>query len=109
MSWENFGYPVKDPCVVCKKTGDNKLEPRFGYVICEEHHHIPPAELQNVVWKGIEMNQRDFISKEIHIMVSEILANIALRIKDNPEIFRTVDDVVEHIDDVSVGVRNKVA
>lgn len=44
-SWERFGYPVRQPCEVCKKVADNKLEPRFGYVICEEHHEMTPVEV----------------------------------------------------------------
>lgn len=43
--WEAFGYETKDPCVICDFRGDNKIEPRFGYVTCRKHSIIPPAQM----------------------------------------------------------------
>lgn len=44
--WEAFGYPSKEPCAVCGKTGDNRSEPRFGYTVCREHAKTPPTEIK---------------------------------------------------------------
>lgn len=45
MSFEQFGYPTNQPCDVCEKSGNNQLEPRFGYVVCEEHYQLSPVEV----------------------------------------------------------------
>lgn len=40
--------PVKDvPCQVCGKEKNNAMEPRFGYVVCEEHVNMSPVEVTN--------------------------------------------------------------
>ena len=46
MTWENFGYPTILSCVVCDSR-PCKVEPRFGYAVCEEHHKIAPAWIQH--------------------------------------------------------------
>jgi len=39
------GYPTSRPCSVCGRRNNNQLEPRFGYVVCEDHQHVPPVEV----------------------------------------------------------------
>lgn len=41
----NFGYPTDEPCAVCGKLKNNQQEPRFGYVVCEDHQNIPPVKI----------------------------------------------------------------
>lgn len=53
MSWKHFGYDTDEPCEVCGKIGKNKSEPRFYYVVCEEHHTLTPVEL------SMEIGKRD--------------------------------------------------
>jgi len=43
--WKNFGYETNKPCDVCGKEGDNQMEPRFGYVVCEEHYKMTPLQV----------------------------------------------------------------
>lgn len=45
MDKSKFGYPSSDPCVVCKAVKNNQSEPRFSYVVCEDHQNIPPTEI----------------------------------------------------------------
>lgn len=40
-----FGYPSKDRCRVCGKRKNNQIEPRFGYVVCEDHQDTPPVQI----------------------------------------------------------------
>lgn len=40
---KDFGYPSKQPCVVCEQHKNNQSEPRFSYTVCEDHQNIPPA------------------------------------------------------------------
>jgi hypothetical protein len=44
--WDNWGYPSDKPCCICGAVGDNKSEPRFGYVVCREHCVVPPAQIE---------------------------------------------------------------
>jgi hypothetical protein len=39
------GYPVDLLCAVCDKWKNNVLEPRFAYVICEDHQYVRPVDL----------------------------------------------------------------
>lgn len=45
MNWENFGYESEKPCEVCNKKENTKSEPRFHYVVCEEHSTMNPVEM----------------------------------------------------------------
>lgn len=47
-TYENFGYDTGEPCIVCQKKGDNKLESRFGYVVCEKHYKMSPVEISKL-------------------------------------------------------------
>lgn len=38
-------YPTSNPCVVCKRTGENGIEPRFGYVVCAGCSHLSPVAI----------------------------------------------------------------
>lgn len=40
----NFGYPTKEPCSLCGAK-PAEVEPRFGYVVCEEHSKLSPIEV----------------------------------------------------------------
>lgn len=40
-----FGYPSSRPCEICGRHINNQAEPRFGYVVCEEHQAIPPNQI----------------------------------------------------------------
>ena len=42
------GYDTNTPCAVCGQINENKIEPRFGYVVCKEHYHIPPTEVSEI-------------------------------------------------------------
>lgn len=53
MDWDNFGYETDEPCEVCGKIGKNKAEPRFYYVVCEEHSKLTPVEV------SMERDKRD--------------------------------------------------
>lgn len=46
-----YGYKTKEPCCICGKVKNNIIEPRFNYVVCEDHCDIPPAK--------IHLNRRD--------------------------------------------------
>lgn len=39
-----FGYNTKEGCIICGKT-PAKVEPHFGYTICEEHCNTPPINI----------------------------------------------------------------
>lgn len=43
---EMFGYPSMDPCEVCEGFKNNQSEPRFGYVLCEDHYRVPGTEFE---------------------------------------------------------------
>lgn len=45
MSKDNFGYPSKEPCIVCGQHKSNQSEPRFSYVVCKNHQDVPPIEI----------------------------------------------------------------
>lgn len=47
MAWEHFGYQSNTPCEICGKTEDTRMEPRFSYVVCEEHSKLSPIEVSN--------------------------------------------------------------
>ncbi len=49
MNKNEFGYPTNKPCVVCGKVKNNQIEPRFNYVVCEDHQHIPPNEIASKI------------------------------------------------------------
>ena len=40
-------YKTSRPCCVCSKEGNNGIEPRFGYVVCEFHSNIAPAYIKD--------------------------------------------------------------
>jgi len=40
-----FGFLSPDPCRVCGGFKNNQMEPRYGYVVCEDHQHVPPARI----------------------------------------------------------------
>jgi hypothetical protein len=41
-----FGYPAyNEPCRVCGKFDNNQCEPRFLYVVCEEHQSVLPVNI----------------------------------------------------------------
>jgi hypothetical protein len=40
-----FGFLSPDPCRVCGRFKNNQMEPRYGYVVCEDHQHVPPARI----------------------------------------------------------------
>jgi len=42
--WKWFGYESDESCCVCGKVGECKSEPRFNYVVCQEHANITPIE-----------------------------------------------------------------
>lgn len=39
------GYPTTQPCVICGKVKDNKVEPRFGYIVCSDHEDVRPVDI----------------------------------------------------------------
>lgn len=47
ISFQHWGYPTDKPCEVCGKEGQNQMEPRFGYVVCEKHHTLSPVEISH--------------------------------------------------------------
>jgi hypothetical protein len=49
MTWLDNYYPTDKPCCICGKEGNNGLEPRFGYVVCEEHSKLTPVEVSDFV------------------------------------------------------------
>lgn len=38
-------YPSTQPCCVCGSTNQTGSEPRFNYVVCEEHSKLSPVEV----------------------------------------------------------------
>jgi len=42
---KDFGYPSKSPCEVCGRHINNQAEPRFLYVVCEEHQWVAPNQI----------------------------------------------------------------
>ena len=42
-------YPVTSKCCVCQQPGENGMEPRFLYTVCEEHSDTPPVEVSRAV------------------------------------------------------------
>jgi translation initiation factor 2 beta subunit (eIF-2beta)/eIF-5 len=44
----NFGYPTDAPCCICGMVDNNKLEPRFCYVVCSEHQKLSPVEVSKI-------------------------------------------------------------
>lgn len=40
-----MAFTTNEPCWVCGKVNENKIEPRYGYVVCKEHAHLPPVEV----------------------------------------------------------------
>jgi hypothetical protein len=43
--FESFGYETNEPCEVCGKRGNNRIEPRFSYVVCEKHFKLTPIQV----------------------------------------------------------------
>lgn len=43
MTW---GYPSKEACAVCGGHKNNQSEPRFGYVVCEDHQSVAPVDIK---------------------------------------------------------------
>jgi hypothetical protein len=42
----SFGYPAPEvPCRVCGGFKNNQSEPRFGYVVCEDHQDVQPIHI----------------------------------------------------------------
>jgi len=39
-------YKTDKPCCVCGKVMNNGLEPRFFYVVCQDHSYIAPAYIK---------------------------------------------------------------
>lgn len=39
---DTFGYPSCLPCEICGRHINNQAEPRFYYVVCEEHQAVAP-------------------------------------------------------------------
>ncbi|PLS18980.1 hypothetical protein CVD28_00840 [Bacillus sp. M6-12] len=56
LAFERFGYATTNPCDVCGAEGNNQSEPRFGYVVCEEHFKLSPVE--------VSQRKTDRLSKE---------------------------------------------
>lgn len=52
-SFRVFGYETNKPCDVCGKGGNNRLEPRFGYSVCEEHYRLSPVEVSELKHKKV--------------------------------------------------------
>lgn len=46
MDKNKFGYPSDKPCKVCGKHKNNQEEPRFLYVVCEDHQSVAPVLIQ---------------------------------------------------------------
>lgn len=70
---DKFGPPSKAKCCVCDGHKNNQSEPRFGYTVCEDHQHVPPAYLgqaQRAYAMGlvsvITIDGRDFIIRPRH-------------------------------------------
>lgn len=55
MTWEHFGYDSEKPCEICGKKEYTKSEPRFNYVVCEEHSTMSPVEISK--YKSQEENE----------------------------------------------------
>lgn len=46
--WRDNGwYKTNAPCCVCGSKGNNGIEPRFGYVICEKHKELSPIQIND--------------------------------------------------------------
>ena len=43
------GYDTERPCFVCGEVNDNKVEPRFGYVVCRNHYDSRPVDIHGPV------------------------------------------------------------
>ena len=41
-----FGYPSSEECEVCGKYKNNQMEPRFLYVVCEDHQNVAPINIK---------------------------------------------------------------
>lgn len=68
--WETFGYNSSEPCKVCGKYGDNKSEPRFGYVVCREHAEMSPVEISNIKDEIVTTYMLGFIEDGKRIFLS---------------------------------------
>lgn len=51
--WRDYSYyPTDEPCVVCGSVEQTGIEPRFGYVVCEEHSKLSPVEINKLRTDG---------------------------------------------------------
>jgi hypothetical protein len=41
-------YVTNEPCCVCGRTWMTGIEPRFNYVVCEEHSTLSPVEISRL-------------------------------------------------------------
>jgi hypothetical protein len=57
LAFERFGYATDKPCDVCGKEGGNQSEPRFGYVVCEDHYKLSPLEVSQLKSKRPKMDK----------------------------------------------------
>lgn len=46
-SWETFGPDSDEVCCVCGNE-KSKIETRFGYSVCKEHHRLTPVEISQI-------------------------------------------------------------
>ena len=68
--WDTFGYSSSEPCKVCGRYGDNKSEPRFGYVVCREHAEMSPVEISNIKDEIVTTYMLGFIENDKRIYLS---------------------------------------
>lgn len=45
--FETFGYSTNEGCEMCEKK-PAKVEPRFGYTVCEDHCHLTPIQISEL-------------------------------------------------------------
>lgn len=45
-----FGYETQEPCQICGAK-PAKMEPRFGYIVCEEHSKLTPIGVSDELEK----------------------------------------------------------
>lgn len=41
------GYDSIYPCDVCGAVKNNKIEPRFLYVVCQDHYDVTPTHIKD--------------------------------------------------------------
>jgi hypothetical protein len=62
VDWRSYRFhPSELPCCVCGSTVQTGQEPRFGYVVCEEHSRLSPVDINKYTRGGGRM--RDIVER----------------------------------------------